>query len=659
MKLRAAIGITELPADVRPCFSRPGVRRRRFLIPACLFLTILVGQATGDGAAAQRVTVETFTVAQKDTSTKNRYKWLFRSPSDERDAPGKESTLLDTLDKQIKRARQLYLSGEADNAVLKYRSAIDYLESVVDDLPPQHPLLDEVSERSVIFEELASRILGPVEMEPKPETSGQVFHLMERRRIHLRNLALKKAGVTHFHDVSPSLADREAELLREYVALRHLPPSAINRRKEDEIKGRIAAVRKEIQRESPRYALLRTGPPPSLDLLRERVLAPGEMLIGFAVLNDRTVVGMIDKENARYFQIKAARQDLAEAVFDLQEKLREFASGSRSSFMGHAWKEPCRRIYRTLLGRLPPIPPDVRRILIIPDGALWYLPFNIILDPEDRPFGRDRVVSFIPSADILAFGRMRASAATESNSAGGLLVFESLPWIAEEDLAQSRTQSGGEDGKRQSSRTERIERLIVKNPVFPSPSEVIVRIQRLFKQFDACAGATATAERFKSYSGAQLDATVLAVPLSVTDTVSGEKQPCFFFSPQKRDGRKMPASELFGISLRSDIIMLPVAWFGDSPRGDRVGRGPLLLATAVYYMGTPLQMITYSNPGWGGDEPYLLELLTRIGKGMSPGRAVSETPRDMPSGLNTSFSGRPPSWAGWILIGDPYRIGAD
>ena len=42
---------------------------------------------------------------------------------------------------------------------------------------------------------------------------------------------------------------------------------------------------------------------------------------------------------------------------------------------------------------------DKSTVFVIPDRSLWYLPLSAMLDAEDLPFGRDRLVSVIPSVD--------------------------------------------------------------------------------------------------------------------------------------------------------------------------------------------------------------------------------------------------------------------
>ncbi len=162
------------------------------------------------------------------------------------------------------------------------------------------------------------------------------------------------------------------------------------------------------------------------------------------------VVGVITTEKGIYYQVPVNRTEIDKGVFQVQEKLREFTTGEQSSFMGHAWKEPCRRIYRTLLGKLTTLPSDKSTFFVIPDRSLWYLPLSAMLDAEDRPFGRDRLVSLIPSVDMLRFTRSSVQKKMQTNVTGDLLLFESLPWIREEDVREGA--SSESSGKKKSPR---------------------------------------------------------------------------------------------------------------------------------------------------------------------------------------------------------------
>ncbi|MBI5251626.1 MAG: hypothetical protein HY912_19210, partial [Desulfomonile tiedjei] len=292
-------------------------------------------------------------------SRPKKYQWLFRQRAPELPPSDVESsTLLEQLDREIKLARKLYLSGETDNAILKYRNAVDQFESILEDIPPGHGLLNEMEQRFVIFDELATKMLGPVHLEPQEELAGGIFHIMERRRICRRNLTLKKAGQLQFFDAPNSLLQDESDVLLRILQLKNEGPSHANRQAEAALKSSLSDTRKTLQKSSPRYAALRRGTPISLADLRRDLLQKNEMVLDFSLFSDRIVIGVITSERAIYHQAPTNRVEIDRGVFHLQDKLKEFNLGSRSTFMGHAWKEAGRRIHRTLLGKIPPLPSD-------------------------------------------------------------------------------------------------------------------------------------------------------------------------------------------------------------------------------------------------------------------------------------------------------------
>ncbi len=189
-------------------------------------------------------------LAAADENRAKKYHWLLRERAPEEPVREVESaTVLEKLDREIKLARKIYLSGETDNGILKYRSVVDQFESIVDDIPPGHPLLNEMEQRFSIFDELATKILGPVDLEPREDLAGQVFHLMEKRRICRRNLTLKKAGVLAFFDVPSSLLKEESEILKKLLEIKEDAPTSDVRQTEAALKSKLAEVRKSLAKE--------------------------------------------------------------------------------------------------------------------------------------------------------------------------------------------------------------------------------------------------------------------------------------------------------------------------------------------------------------------------------------------------------------------------
>ncbi|GEM_PF-529048 len=593
-------------------------------------------------------------VARRERDLTRKYQWLFKDAPKQSGQGDPDTGILNGFDREVKEARKLYLSGRPEQALAQYRKAIDLFETIMDEIPPGDPVITEMDRRTRVFEELASKILGQVQVEPQQDLAARLFHLMEERRACVLALALKKVGPITFFDVPEKLVRSEARLLAQLHEMSGQPVDSRTRKAEQTLRSHLSRVRTSLRRSSARFAFLQRGIPPQLADVQRDLLAEHEVILDFNLFRDRLVIGVITTENAIYHQFSADPSQIEEGVFLLQDKLREFTTGERSTFMGHAWKETSRRLYRSLLGRLPPLPAGKKTVFVIPDKALWYLPFSVLLDPEDRPFGQGRLVSIIPSVDLLAFRRTPVQGETRSHSPHNFLVFECLPWISERDVRQiaGRDLRAG-TSRAKSPQSEKIERLILSNPVYPKPSKVVATIMGSFKGSAGWTGPRATARRWLERKEGGRKATLLAVPLAVTDRLSGDRGPSFFFSPDKRGERRFPAQKLFSKRLGSDLLIMPTAWYDVPVKGTSRGEGPLLLSTAVIYSGVRMALINYSAPNWGDGAPLLMTVLGKMAQGSSPGQAIAQYPRDLPAGVDSSFSGRPPAWAGWILMGDP------
>jgi hypothetical protein len=584
-----------------------------------------------------------------------KYQWLFDEKQGERSVQAlDQSVLLAKLDREIKEARKLYLAGDSDKALERYFRAVDEFESLLDEIPSGHPLLRVLNERFSFFDEVATKTLGPLHVKPRIDMSEHVFNLMERRRICRRLLTLKKAGALQFSDVPKDLLKQESELLQKRLELKAKISSSTVRQTAEALGVALSEIRQSLAKSSPRYSMLMNRVPPKLAEVRQGLLKKDEMVLDFNLLSDRLVVGVITSERAEYRQVEANRSEIDRGVLNLQEMLREFSVEGRSSFMGHAWKEPARRIYRSLLGKLPSFPDGKHTVFVIPDRSLWYLPFSVMLDTDDKPFGRDRLLSCIPSVDTLRFLRAPGQTSEKGAASGELLVVESIPWVAEEQVRAVTTDSAAsKKTSKESPEAAGIENLILRSPVYPKPSDIVMTVQKMFKKFNVWVGPTATSERLAEMGNGKERLAVLAVALSVPDAVEPGRHPILFFSADSRARRVWDSVGLFATPIESRLAVLPICWF-EVPDSESVsGDGPLLLSLAMFYSGTSLFLLNYSDPDWGSDEPFLLDVFKKISERTPPGKALAEYQRVIPSGLDASFSGKPPNWVGWILIGDP------
>lgn len=204
----------------------------------------------------------------------------------------------------------------------------------------------------------------------------------------------------------------------------------------DELEATESELRDHATRESPGS---RASGQPAIPTLAEiqSLLAPDQALLSFhlwdgesssrppveigeswliAVTRDRVdAVGL------------PARRDLRGRV-EILEGLLLPGNGSEQSAVTASV-----RLYHDLLGRvLPALPDEIRRLVIIPDDALFRCPFGALRDAaETPPLGADFEISLAPSAAVWAHLKDVPSGSDPRRGSAALILF--APTIGEVD----------------------------------------------------------------------------------------------------------------------------------------------------------------------------------------------------------------------------------
>lgn len=623
------------------------------LILICLLLAS-IETASADSHASDRLIdyeegyEQTICLAQSKPN--KRFKWLFdEKPASKEKIKRSHSTIFTVFDTILKSARERYLSNDTKKAMEQYRSSIKELLRIIDLLPSGHPELKDALERARVFEEFAMKMLGPVDYDVSPTISKEIFHLMEEKRAVLRLITLKMADIKDVFDLPSHLIDLENKLLLTLL-------SYINDNKNQDtghIRNKLQSVRTKLSTHSPRWSFFESSTITNLVSIQTEVLRDNELILDINLLPDRALLGHISKNQCSYYQFRIDPSDLSEAVLDLQKKIKGHTKGDESSFMGHAWKEASRRVYRALFS-IPP-QPDTKKttIYVLPEKTLWYLPFSILLDPSDKALGHRRTISMLPSSRMLVFHRSILSQEKHNRRGAKILGFESTPWIPQEQLTKNLARVSP-DRRIGMNGVSQITQLILSNRSYPKPSKFMLGIDKIAPKSALWVGPAATLDNWLKQKRDGGMFTLLAVPAPTPDRVTEKSQPTLIFSFDKNNKRRLMARDMFAKRHSTRMMAIPNAWIEfHNERTEPLGQGPLLLSLAIAYSGASSYMINFSNPQWGEDQPYLMELIKTIANGANPRTAIRTTRQKLPVDNVYSFTGKPPAWAGWILVGCP------
>jgi CHAT domain-containing protein/tetratricopeptide (TPR) repeat protein len=249
---------------------------------------------------------------------------------------------------------------------------------------------------------------------------------------------------------------------------------------EDELDGlqdKLDSIENRIRTKSPRYAQLTAARTLTLEEVRRQVLDEETALLEyglgaersylFAVTRDRVAVARLPgREEVGRLVTDFRRQlvpatlrrsitDLVAAAVDPQRGLKVSAAKADSTPASvRAYADAAHALYKALVEPAAPLY-GRSRLLVVPDGALNYVPFHALVTQAPRE-GADftsleyllkkNETVFAPSASVVAAIRQqRAAAAT---SGGGMLVVADPVFDPADSRAGANTQRAGADAGR-------------------------------------------------------------------------------------------------------------------------------------------------------------------------------------------------------------------
>jgi CHAT domain-containing protein/tetratricopeptide (TPR) repeat protein len=241
-------------------------------------------------------------------------------------------------------------------------------------------------------------------------------------------------------------ASAQLPLLSEEVATEQRPTAA------NEIAGITNAlldVRAQIHQQSPHYAALTQPQALSLKEIQE-TLDKDSLLLEYKLGEQRSFLWAITRSGFRAFELpgRAEIEPLARRVYRLLTARNRPAPNEKDA-QGQAqiirseneYREAAEKLSQLLLGPVAPMLKS-ERLLIVSDGALQYIPFAALPDPESRqaveganykahPLILNHEIVTLPSASVIAV--LRRETAARKPAPKAVAVFAD-PVFAKDDI---------------------------------------------------------------------------------------------------------------------------------------------------------------------------------------------------------------------------------
>jgi CHAT domain-containing protein/Tfp pilus assembly protein PilF len=310
------------------------------------------------------------------------------------------------------RARTLRDQGEPgglDRAASDAEAAIAALESLRNRLGNPELRAAFLGSRSDVYELRIDILMRLAAARPGQGFDRAAFEASEDA--HARSLldVLRESGAAVRSGIDPALAARQRDLERRLALKADRRQSLLGRGKGDQaesksleieserIRAELDNLDAEIRSKNPRYADLTH---PGAASLREiqPLLDSGTLLLEYSLGRERGYLWAVDAAGLRAF-VLPGREEIERAARAFHQALSTPGGDDKRSRLG-------RTLSRMLLG---PVAGELgdRRLAVVLDGALNYVPFDVLPEPRnpDRPLLARHEVIELPSASVLAAER--------------------------------------------------------------------------------------------------------------------------------------------------------------------------------------------------------------------------------------------------------------
>lgn len=409
-----------------------------------------------------------------------------------------------------------------------------------------------------------------------------------------------------------------------------------------DLQGRVQTARLELEAfRAKLYAVhpeLRAarGEAQPLDAGRAAELLPDDetALLEYVVTERKAYLFVLTKGQGAHAPTEVKAYALSVAPKDLSERAEEFRrlTAARGSFQPQA-----RALYDLLLRPAAAQLKGKRRLVVVPDAALWEVPFQALQPAANRFLLEDAVISYAPSLTALAEMRKRRSWRDEAARPAALLAFGN-PALNAEPARRAQIALRG------------------------YPLEPLAAAEREVAALRSLYGAQAS----RVYTGrdarertVKQEAGHFRVLQFATHGVLDDRAPMYSHLVLSQAGDEanedglLEAWEMMNLNLRADLVVLSAC---ETARGQiAAGEGVIGMSWALFVAGAPTTVVS----GWKVSSEGTAELMVDFhrhlkGAGGAPPVTTAEALRRAALKLMRSGGAyrHPFYWAAFAVVGD-------
>jgi CHAT domain-containing protein/Tfp pilus assembly protein PilF len=538
------------------------------------------------------------------------------------------------------------MAYRALNYPAQARQALEEAIATVESLRAQ--VAGGEQEQQRFFEDKVSPYHAMVELLVAQNEPGEALNYAERAkaRVLLDVLQSGKGDITKA--MTAQEKERERKLRTEQISLNSQVSRESLRAQPDQT--RLADLKARLQKARLEYEAFQTSlyaGHPELKAQRgeAKTVTPEETagllpdaqsaLLEYVVTDEKTYLFVLSKDNGykqgavnlKSYTLPIKRKELADhaAAFRQQLARRDLTFRPAASKLYDLLLKPARA---ELQGK--------QTLVIVPDGALWELPFQALLDAQGRYLIEDHALSYAPSLTVLReMAKLRRRKADDRETSTTLLAMGN-PALGKETVERVKL-------------VHRDEELA---PLPEAEKEVKTLAGLYGARSQVYVGAEAREDRVKAEAGR------FRVLHLATHSILNNASPMYSQVVLARAGENasedglLEAWEIMKLELRADLVVLSACETGRGKVG--AGEGMIGLTWALFVAGSPTAVVSQ----WKVESASTTRLMLELHRNLQPNFKKSQLStakalqRAAVKMLGSEDYRHPFYWAGFVVVGE-------
>ncbi|MBV9923525.1 MAG: CHAT domain-containing protein [Acidobacteria bacterium] len=523
--------------------------------------------------------------------------------------------------------------GRKDEARRAFEEAVSIIERL------RLQTAGAAPEQQLFFEDKVAPYHALVELLLEEGRAGEALAFAERAKARVLLDVLSGGRVSVTKAMTPDELARERQLTGDLAALntklsREHAAASPDAARLDALARGLEGARFEYESfeaslysKHPELRVLR-GQAQPFDLGRDASALVGEdeALLEFAVTEGKTFLFVLTRERGpakpslNVYQLDVKQKELARDAEHFRELLEK---------RSYDFRKPARALYEQLLAPAAGQLKGKTSLVIVPDAALWGLPFQALLDAQNRYLIEERAVSYAPSLSVL---REMSRGRRQAARAGATLMAVGYTGAEKGEAAQAA--------------------LLGPNGAAPLPEAArqARELGRLYKAGESkvYVGEEASEDRVKRDVG-RYRFVQFATHGRLDDANPMYSHVVLSPGADRAEDGLLEAWEMMNLDLHADMVVLSAC---DTARGrTAAGEGVIGMSWALFIAGSPTTVVSQWKVESSSTTELMLDfhrnlLSARVSKAEALRRASLRLLRG-PQDYHHPFY-----WAGFIIVGD-------